>query len=178
MAMVTVVLFTASTLIITSSTLIPADFEYIGAAKCKICHNKPATGEQYNKWLATPHANAMKSLSNEKSLAFAKENGIADPAKEPSCVKCHSTAGATDPNLHAGITQAEGVSCETCHGPGSMYKSNTIMQDRAKSLANGMIIPDQKLCETCHNPKNPFHKPFNYQESLKKISHPNPAKAQ
>jgi hypothetical protein len=59
-----------------------------------------------------------------------------------------------------------------------MYKSNTIMQDRAKSLANGMIIPDQKLCETCHNPKNPFHKPFNYQESLKKISHPNPAKAQ
>ena len=25
-------------------------FKYIGAAKCKMCHNKPNKGEQYNKW--------------------------------------------------------------------------------------------------------------------------------
>ena len=25
-------------------------FKYIGADKCKMCHNKPATGDQYGKW--------------------------------------------------------------------------------------------------------------------------------
>jgi hypothetical protein len=149
--------------------------EYIGAAKCKMCHNKPATGQQYKIWSEKPHANAMKSLSNQESLDYAKKNGIADPTKEPSCLKCHSTFGAVPENLRAGITIEEGVSCESCHGPGSKYKTNTIMKDQAKSIENGLIIPDKKLCESCHNEKNPFHKPFNYEEALKKIAHPNPA---
>ena len=151
------------------------DYEYIGAAKCKMCHNKTTTGQQYKIWSEGPHANAMKSLSSEKSMAYAKENGIADPTKEASCIKCHSTAGGTDESLHAGLKMDEGVSCESCHGPGSKYKSNTIMKDREKAIANGLIIPDQKLCETCHNDKNPFHKPFNFDEYVKKIAHPNPA---
>lgn len=151
------------------------DFEYIGAAKCKMCHNKAATGQQYKIWSEGPHANAMKSLSNEKSMAYAKENGIADPTKEASCIKCHSTVGGTDENLHVGIKIDEGVSCESCHGPGSKYKSNTIMKDQAKSIENGLIIPDKKLCESCHNDENPFHKPFNFDEYVKKIAHPNPA---
>src|SRR5665647_3135897 len=33
-----------------------APHEYIGAAKCKMCHNKSATGEQYKKWADSPHA--------------------------------------------------------------------------------------------------------------------------
>ena len=152
------------------------DFEYIGAAKCKMCHNKSTTGQQYKIWSEGPHAKAMESLSSEKSMAYAKENGIADPTKEASCIKCHSTVGATDESLHAGIKITEGVSCESCHGPGSKYKSNTIMKDRAKSIENGLVIPDQKLCETCHNADNPFHKPFNFDEYVKKIAHPNPAK--
>ena len=151
------------------------DFEYIGAAKCKMCHNKAATGQQYKIWSEGPHANAMKSLSNEKSMAYAKENGIADPTKEASCIKCHSTVGGTDESLHVGIKIDEGVSCESCHGPGSKYKTNTIMKDQAKSIENGLIIPDKKLCESCHNDENPFHKPFNFDEYVKKIAHPNPA---
>lgn len=161
---------------ISGSALIAQDFEYIGAAKCKMCHNKPATGAQYKVWLEGPHANAMKSLSNEKSMAYAKENGIADPTKEASCLKCHSTAAAIDANLNTGVKPDEGVSCESCHGPGSVYKSNTIMKDKAKALENGLIEPTAKVCETCHNDKNPFHKPFNYDEYAKKIAHPNPAK--
>ncbi len=157
------------------SSVIAQDFEYIGAVKCKMCHNKAATGEQYKIWSAGPHANAMKSLSNEESMAYAKENGIADPTTDPKCVKCHATVGHTDASLHAGIKVDEGVSCESCHGPGSKYKSNTIMKDRQKSIENGLIVPDEKLCKTCHNEENPFHKPFNYEESLKKIAHPNPA---
>ena len=73
-----------------------------------------------------------------------------------------------------GLKITEGVSCETCHGPGSAYKTNTIMKDQAKAIAKGLIIPDQKLCEGCHNEENPFHKPFNYEEALKTIAHPRP----
>lgn len=152
------------------------DFEYIGSAKCKMCHNKATTGQQYKIWAEGPHAKAMESLSSEKSMAYAKANGIADPTKEASCIGCHSTAGGTKESLHAGIKIEEGVSCESCHGPGSAYKTNTIMKDLAKSKENGLITPDAKVCETCHNDKNPFHKPFNYAEYSKKIAHPNPAK--
>ncbi len=158
------------------NTLIAQDYEYIGAMKCKMCHNKVATGQQYDKWAKGPHANAMKSLSNEKSMAYAKQHGIADPTTDPKCIKCHSTVGGTDKNLHAGIKITEGVSCESCHGPGSVYKSPVIMKNREKAMQNGLIVPDQKLCETCHNDKNPFHKPFDFKTYSAKIAHPNPAK--
>ena len=51
-------------------------FKYIGADKCKICHNKPNTGEQYNKWVKSPHAMALKSLSSPASLEYAKKNVV------------------------------------------------------------------------------------------------------
>ena len=65
-------------------TLTAQDFEYIGAAKCKMCHNKPTVGAQYKMWSEGPHANAMKTLSSEAALAIAKEKGIADPATDPA----------------------------------------------------------------------------------------------
>jgi len=49
------------------TALMAQDFKYIGAAKCKMCHMKPATGDQYNAWLKGPHANAMKTLSSEEA---------------------------------------------------------------------------------------------------------------
>lgn len=161
-------------MLFSGSTLLAQNYQYVGAAKCKICHNKPATGQQYKIWSESLHANAMKSLSNEKSLAYAKEHNIADPTKEASCIKCHSTAGHVKETLQAGITIAEGVSCESCHGPGSAYKTNTIMKDQALSLKNGLILPTKEVCEKCHNKENPFYKPFNFDEAVKKIAHPNP----
>ena len=167
--------FIIGLLFMVSGTISAQDFDYIGAKKCKMCHNKAISGQQYNIWLKGPHANAMKSLGSEKSLEYAKANGIADPTIEPSCVKCHSTFGSTDASLHAGLKITEGVSCESCHGPGSAYKSKTIMKDQAKSLAKGLILPTEEVCLTCHNEDNPFHKPFNFKEALEKIAHPTPA---
>ena len=173
-------MFTKKSLLILSlalfigSTISAQDFKYIGAAKCKMCHNKEDKGEQYNKWMAAPHANAMKSLSNEKSMAYAKENGIADPTKDPGCLSCHATAGAIDKSQNGGIKMDEGVSCESCHGPGSVYKNMSIMKSREKSMESGLILPTKEVCVTCHNEKNPFHKPFNFDEAVKKIAHPDP----
>lgn len=166
-----VVVFT----LIFSGVTIAQDFEYIGAAKCKMCHNKPTTGKQYDIWMKGPHANALKSLGNEKSLAYAKENNIADPTKEKSCLKCHSTYHNANEDLMLTLKESEGVSCESCHGPGSKYKPTAIMKSREKSMANGLILPTNDVCIKCHNKDNPFHKPFNYDEAVKKIAHPNPA---
>jgi hypothetical protein len=150
--------------------------KYIGADKCKICHNKPATGDQYGKWLKDPHSKAIKTLGEQKSLDYAKSNGIADPAKDAKCLKCHSTFDAVAANLRGGITQAEGVSCESCHGPGSAYKSPSIMKNLAVAKQNGLIVPDKALCLKCHNKDNPFFKEFNFETYSAKIAHKNPAK--
>jgi hypothetical protein len=151
-------------------------YKYIGADKCKMCHNKPATGDQYAKWLADPHSKALKTLSSQASLDYAKKNGIADPAKEAKCLKCHSTFDAATPALRGGILATDGVSCESCHGPGSMYKSPAVMKNQAQALKTGLILPTKELCVTCHNKENPFHKEFNYDTFKAKIAHPNPAK--
>ena len=151
-------------------------YKYIGATKCKMCHNKPDKGEQYNKWKAAAHSNAMKSLSSEKSMAYAKENGIADPTKDAGCLSCHATTGTIDASLNSGVKVEEGVSCESCHGPGSVYKNMAIMKNQEKSLANGLILPTKEVCVGCHNEKNPFHKPFDFDAAVAKIAHPNPAK--
>lgn len=151
--------------IFAGSTVTAQEFKYIGAAKCKMCHNKPDKGEQYNIWAASPHANAMKSLNAEE-------------AKNPKCLKCHSTAAAANPDLVETITVNEGVSCESCHGPGSVYKNMAIMKDRTKSLASGLILPEEKVCKKCHNEESPHYKGFNYTEYVAKIAHPDPTRAE
>ncbi len=143
------------------STAFAQSYKYIGASKCKMCHNKAAKGEQYNKWLAGPHAKAMESLSAEE-------------AKDPKCLKCHSTAASVDAGLVASIKVTEGVSCESCHGPGSVYKSAAIMKKQALALSKGMILPEEQVCKNCHNEESPHYKGFNYDEYVAKIAHPDP----
>ncbi|MEJ2055749.1 MAG: cytochrome c family protein, partial [Calditrichaceae bacterium] len=136
---------------------------YVGVAKCKACHGK-MTGDQYGIWEKGPHANALKSLSSEEAMKYAKENNIADPAKAQECLKCHATIKAVDQKLidpKGKLTLEEGVSCESCHGPGSEYKSPRIMsrkkykEDPAAAqkaaIEAGLIMPTEKLCVTCHN---------------------------
>jgi hypothetical protein len=151
-------------------------FKYIGADKCKLCHNKPVTGDQYNKWLKDPHSQAIKTLSNQASLDYAKNNGIADPAKDAKCLKCHSTFAKVDAKLRGSILATEGVSCEGCHGSGSSYKTPAIMKNLAQAKTMGLIVPDKQLCLQCHNKESPFFKEFNYETYSAKIAHPNPAK--
>jgi hypothetical protein len=150
-------------------------FKYIGAEKCKMCHNTPAKGDQYKKWSESLHAQAIKSLSSPAALEYAKKNNIADPATDAKCLKCHSTTGSVAAaDLDATIKVSEGVSCESCHGPGSMYKSPAIMKNQAMSLKNGLIVPNEATCIKCHNKDNPFFKPFDYAASVAKIAHPKP----
>lgn len=138
------------------------DYEYIGAKKCKMCHNKPEKGEQYKKWTESKHSKAMEVLSDAEK-------------EDPNCTKCHSTAASVDEDLLTEyITVEEGVSCESCHGPGSVYKNIKIMKDREQSIANGLVLPTEEVCLKCHNDESPNFKGFNFEEYVAKISHAYP----
>ena len=149
-------------------------FKYIGASKCKTCHKKELIGDQYGKWEKSGHAKAFKTLQGDEAIAIAKEKGISGPPSEAAeCLKCHATAatlGAGDVEKKP-LSNSDGVQCETCHGPGSAYKKKKVMADHEKSLAAGLIVPDEKTCTQCHNEESPTFKGFDYAEASKKIDH-------
>jgi cytochrome c peroxidase len=83
------------------------------------------------------------------------------------------TIGLDKSLLNPSYDVKNGVQCETCHGPGSDYKSITVMKNREKAIAAGLILgkDDPKLCEKCHNPESPTYKEFKYKEAWAKIKH-------
>jgi len=159
--------------------LIGQDFLYVGADKCKTCHKKESSGEQFTIWEKSAHANAMKTLASAKAKEIATKMGIKDAATDAKCTVCHSTYAAVDAKLidpKGKLTLEEGVSCESCHGPGSEYKSSKNMKDHNLAVKNGLIVPDEKLCVTCHNDKSPTFAGFDYKKFYDKIKHPTPKK--
>lgn len=154
------------------TNMLLAQQKYVGAKNCKMCHM--TKGKQYPTWSESKHAKAFETLKGDAAKKIAKEKGIADPSTDAKCLKCHSTAAAVDTKLIAGITKEEGVSCETCHGPGSAYKAPAIMRNKDEAIKNGLIIPSEKLCTKCHNSESPTFKGFDYAKYNAKIIHKNP----
>ena len=152
--------------------------QYIGAVTCaKTCHKTAKQGKQLSLWQESEHGKAYETLGTDAAKAIAKEKGIADPQKAPECLVCHTTAHGVDAKLlGAKFDPIEGVGCESCHGPGSLYKKRKVMKDQEASIANGLLIPDEKICAKCHNEKSPTYKPFIFEERVKKVVHPKPEK--
>jgi len=134
---------------------------YVGAKNCKGCHIGPKNSNVYEKWEKAVHAKAFETLK-----AKGEE-------KNPRCLKCHVT-GFNDGGYKLGSTNArdfEGVQCESCHGPGSLYKDIRHMKDELAAVENGLMIPIDALCIKCHNKNSPTFKGFDYQTYVKKITH-------
>jgi hypothetical protein len=168
-------------LLLTTGLFSPAEAQeakpqYIGAQSCaKVCHKSTKQGKQLGIWREAKHSGAYETLGTDKAKEIAKGKGIADPQKAEACLKCHTTApGAADELKGAKFSNTEGVGCERCHGPGSLYKKRKIMKDQKASIAKGLLIPDEKTCKECHNEESPTFKPFNFEERLKLIAHMKP----
>ncbi len=154
------------------------DHKYIGADKCKMCHNSPAKGAQYTKWKESPHSKAYATLGTEEAKKVAAAKGIADPQKADECLRCHVTGhGAPAAMLTDKYKVEDGVSCESCHGPGGDYWKMTVMKDRQQSIAAGLVIPNEATCKQCHNADSPSFKGFDFAAASAKIAHPNPKTA-
>jgi hypothetical protein len=150
----------------------------VGSQKCQICHKTEKQGNQYGIWADSKHAQAYATLATDAAKAIAKEKGIADPQKAAECLKCHTTEAYLDQGValdeKGAYTVEEGIGCEACHGPGSEYKSMSIMKDKEKAIAAGLLLHDQKFCLTCHNQESPTFKEFKYEERWATIAHPVP----
>ena len=155
-----------------------ADNSYVGVGGCKMCHKKEATGDQFGLWSAGPHAKAYADLATDAAKEAAVAAGIeGNPQEAPECLKCHVTAAGLDATmLGKKYTVEDGVGCESCHGPGSAYKSNKVMKDHDAAVAAGLVMPTAETCTGCHNEGSPTFAGFDFDEYYAKIAHTNPAK--
>lgn len=166
-----------SLLFLLASPALAAPHKYVGAKSCGLCHNKDLIGNQYGKWLASPHAKAFEALKTPKAIELAKKRGITTPPSQTdACVKCHATAHGVTAAMTAGppLKDADGVQCESCHGPGSSYRNMMVMMDPKKAAAAGLRMPDAKTCTTCHNAESPTWdaaKGFDFAAMSTKIAH-------
>ena len=136
---------------------------FVGADSCRTCHFR-----QHKSWAKTKMAKAFEVLKPGQS-AEAKTAAGLDPqkdfTKDAKCLGCHATAygkeggyPATDHEWTAEEkTRAaflQGVTCEACHGPGSLtgpYKSEHEDYKRADLVARGSVIPvTSESCQACH----------------------------
>lgn len=140
-----------------------ASHEFVGDAKCKICHS-----DVHASWMETKHAKAFDVLSDEEK-------------KNEKCIVCHTT-GTSDKGV-----LLEGVQCEACHSAGSDYKNIKIMNKKKwaadpeayKKMAidAGLVYPDEKVCTKCHTKEgNPNFKPFDFAKRKGEV-HVFPSKA-
>ncbi|RPI01730.1 MAG: hypothetical protein EHM72_05835, partial [Calditrichaeota bacterium] len=157
--------------------LLAADAQYVGSRKCMMCHKSESRGNQYGKWLESPHAKSYETLKSDASKAIAKKMGIEDPTTADKCLKCHITGHGVAAAVKAeGFEPTlEGVGCESCHGPGSLYKSMTIMkalnEGKQDAKAVAFVEGDEAVCLRCHNSESPTFKPFDYQTQFNEIAH-------
>lgn len=107
--------------------------DYVGVKVCGMCHKKSGILESWEK---TPHATVWDKLTDAQK-------------KDETIQKYYATGKLADGTL---LTN---VQCEACHGAGSDYKSMSVMKDKEKAIANGLVIPDAKTCMHCHSADAP-----------------------
>jgi hypothetical protein len=161
----------------------------IGTKKCAMCHKKDDKGNQYGKWQSMGHSKAYANLASEEAKAVGAKLGIDNPQSSGACLKCHSTAYYFTEELQSeAVALEDGVSCESCHGPGADYRKKSIMESREESIANGMVYPaKEKRCTLCHNDTSPTWNPerytlpdgtktgFDLEQAYEKVKHERPA---
>jgi len=151
---------------------------YVGSAACRECHIGREHGSQYVQWASSRHGAAYWRLATEWAKLLAafrpQYRDITAPIEEDRCLQCHVTGAQDDEGLfEVSFDASEGVGCETCHGPGSLYMDVEVMEDREAFLTAGGIVPDERTCRMCH--RNPER--FDFGEWWPKVTHALPTES-
>lgn len=146
--------------------------QYVGSAACVSCHNNAEQGNPAVSWMRSRHGHAYWRLGADWALFLARlrpnYQDLDTPIADDRCLLCHVTGRQDDDALFAdNFRSEEGVGCESCHGPGSLYMDPEVMADRGAFLANGGRIPDETTCRSCHRNSDRF----DYDEMRPKIAH-------
>lgn len=141
--------------------------KYIGPGSCAAtsCHGsvKPIAGSrilqnEYSTWiLQDKHSRAYQALTGEIGERMARILKLGNKAEEaPKCLVCHALY-TTSEQRGRSFEIAEGVSCESCHGPASAWLGPHTTRDwpHEKSVALGMhdtrdVIRRTQKCLECH----------------------------
>jgi len=128
---------------------------YVGPAVCSRCHY-----QEYEKWKQTAHFSSLRPLQGTSS------------ARENFCVSCHSTGFYFKSGyISSGYTieDLSAVSCESCHGPGSLH---TDYFSGGKKVEEELSSLPQVPKEACHDCHNRFTDPsFDFDRDWNLISH-------
>jgi hypothetical protein len=159
--------------------------EFVGPDECKKCHLK-----HHKTWKATAMAKAFEALKPNAAADKKKAGGL-DPAKDftkdPKCLRCHTTAFGTPTGFPAVVegtawTPAEeerakkfaGVTCEACHGPGSLAipikKANEAFKLEEIQKVGSTTPPKAEQCLACHVkecPTMPADYAFDFEKAKK-----------
>lgn len=130
-------------------------YNVVGPNKCTNCHDHEPQKEWAEKKEGPKgHLNAIEQLEDKRSAGWGKAVGLADVYDlKGTCVTCHTT-------VFKGSAQT-GVSCETCHGPGSGYlEAHQEKGSYRKAVGLGMYDTRvgsggsyavfAKMCLSCH----------------------------
>lgn len=162
-----------------------AQYTTLGANSCGLgqanCHT-----QENDWWSADPHITTHDRFYNSaKSVNIAKAYGLAlDAARRTDsiCMSCHGTMISAAPTAEPEY----GVSCESCHGPGSGYKephSSEKGKGYEIGVRNGMrrnkdMAVRAQMCVQCHfiangkliNAGHPDGKNFDYEKGLRQVA--------
>src|SRR5713101_7537418 len=129
----------------------PEASRYIGPGSCAAtsCHGsvKPVAGSrilqnEYSTWiLQDKHSRAFQALTGDVGERMARILKLGAKAEEAQkCLACHALYISAEQRGRAFET-SEGVSCENCHGPASVWLGPHTTRDwpHEKSVAAGMI---------------------------------------
>jgi len=161
-------------------------YQTLGTAGCGLGQNNCHAGENTRWYRNDAHKVTVEALYDDMENAekYAELAGIG--AKNlfkgnTNCMECHGTIVSGKEAKEAD----EGVSCESCHGPGSGYKDphsekdvgyekalklglvkNENLDIRAKTCVRCHYITDQKVLAAGH----PTGEKFNYISGIKKVA--------
>ncbi len=138
----------------------------VGSSQCLGCHGTPDAkaltqplAKDHWKYSATifhavdPHRQAYNALLSEKAVKMIAhlrrgDASYQDAQLEIRCLACHTTpAAASNPAL-----RSDGISCEACHGPASLWLAPHTVEGFDRKIAG---FRDLKLhaaatCASCH----------------------------
>lgn len=140
--------------------------KYLGVVTCSgsTCHGAPhplvdskVNQNEFITWHRDDaHAKAYRVLLEEKGQRIAHNLGLDNAATASECLNCHAN-NAPEAQRGKRFQIADGVSCETCHGPASKWLGTHVTGEasRADNLKVGMYPTEEpaaraKLCLACH----------------------------
>ena len=140
---------------------------HLGVASCasSICHGsaKPLEAHEvqqneYVTWMHfDPHAEAYRTLLDERSVAIARRLGIGAAHEAKLCLDCH-TDNTAPAQRGPRFQLSDGIGCETCHGGSEAWiarHDDSPPVPRRELARLGLYRgddPQQRaaLCVTCH----------------------------